>query len=308
MAGHSPPEGNKRLGTAMRRGAGSCPQLMTTGGSKASPGSLLPPLNDAAPAASDGTLAAALRAGPSAFASPAVEARSRKSSKAKKCMDSSMIGTQAMDSAAGSEERFAQMRVLLGQLNTTDAGIIQSGDDGEPANSTAQSLSRFAGARTVKALAPFLGCPPPKRENDVLGVSGPLLGQGAMTGSGSCPDLLGRRVWSPQRKYLRSGSGRQHRRAFGAGRCSSFFKHSGNAIAGGNDCHGVARPATGAVCLPTLKTSAREGSSLPAIPGTFPADDTTTQTSDCEMSMRDLNKELTAIYALASSSLIAAGF
>lgn len=249
IAGRGPlPEGDHlRLGTGMQRGAGSCPRL-TTGGPRG--------LGVGAPApfaAEDGTLAAALRAGPSAFAPAPVEPRPRKAGKVGGAGISGNgrgsggtvgggasvgVGGYSAQTAAptvSSEERTAQMRALLGQLNAPGVG----GHD-EPADAASRLLSQFSASRATFAPVPPLGHLSPKREKVGMGALGSLPEHRGMMGSDSCPDLPGKRLTSPQRRDLRSSGGRQQRRALGAGGCS-MFRNAGELLAG------AARPPTGKV-------------------------------------------------------------
>lgn len=239
IAGKAPYPDNDdlRVGTGVRRTGASCPP----GGSR--PGVTGP----ASLAAGDGTLAAALRAGPSAFAPAVVETgRVRKGAKSKKAMDSTFNGgmagmssysMQAAAPAVGNDERAAQMRALLGQLNAPE-----SPNGTEETDAASRILSQFSAARAVQPPDEAFGRPSPQRERVGLGSLGPLPEHRSMA-SDSCPDLLGKgkRVLSPQRKDLRSSAGRQQRRALGAGGCS-MFREAGMSLAGGL---GGARPPTG---------------------------------------------------------------
>lgn len=249
IAGRAPfPENDDlRMGTGVRRTAASCPRLTADGRVSGIAGPA--PL-----AAADGTLAAALRAGPAAFAPAAVEiGRARKHGKSSKAMDCTFNGgmagmssysTQAAAPAVGSDERTAQMRALLGQLNAPE-----SSEGTEETDVAARLLSQFSAARAAPAPAAAFGCLSPKRERLGLRSLGSLPEHRSMGSDSSCPDLIGKgkRVLSPQRKDLRSSGGRQQRRALGAGGCS-MFRDAGLCLAGGSGLGG-ARPPTGSVPL-----------------------------------------------------------
>lgn len=228
----------RRMRTATKRGAASCPRPSTASCVKTSPGARV------TIAASDGTLAAALRAGPSAFTPASTEIRSRKADTTGKtakfeasigsCGAKDGVGGNAAHVAApavGNEQRTARMQAFVRNLDDPDVDSQPGG--AEPAITPAELLAQFSSTRTTVASTstPAFGRILQGRGKVRFMTSGSLPEHADITASPSCSGLVSKRAVTPQRSALRSSVGRQQRNLLGVGGCSTF-RQAGCLLAG----------------------------------------------------------------------------